>query len=73
MSLWTTKAHDLIAAQARALAEVLTDINPDELEDRHRYIATAAGDERRLRGIPCLARGIGGAIKGTRPHADLRD
>jgi hypothetical protein len=28
--------------------------------------ATAAGDERRLRGIPCIARGVGGTSPGTR-------
>lgn len=67
MSLWTVKAHDLLAAQARVLAEALRDADPDELEDRHRYIATAAGDERRLRGIPALARGVGSAIPGTSP------
>jgi len=31
--------------------------------------ATAAGDERRLRGIPCIARGVGGTSPGTRPGA----
>lgn len=29
--------------------------------------ATAGGDERKLRGIPALARGVGGAMNGTRP------
>ena len=29
--------------------------------------ATPAGDERRLRGIPAIGRGVGGAIPGTRP------
>jgi hypothetical protein len=29
--------------------------------------ATAAGDARRLRGLPAVGRGIGGAIPGTRP------
>lgn len=28
---------------------------------------TAAGDERRLRGIPAIGRGVGGHIRGTRP------
>lgn len=34
--------------------------------------ATAGGDERRLRGIPALSRGVGGAINGTRPGDTLR-
>ncbi len=29
--------------------------------------ATPAGDERRLRGIPAIGRGVQGAIAGTRP------
>jgi hypothetical protein len=29
--------------------------------------ATAGGDERRLRGIPAIGRGVQGAINGTRP------
>jgi hypothetical protein len=29
--------------------------------------ATAGGDERALRGIPCIGRGVGGAIRGTQP------
>lgn len=31
------------------------------------HAATPAGDERRLRGIPCIARGVPGHIPGTRP------
>lgn len=30
--------------------------------------ATAAGDERKLRGIPVLSFGVGGAINGSIPH-----
>jgi hypothetical protein len=30
--------------------------------------ATAAGDERRLRGIPAIGRGVAGAIPGSSPH-----
>jgi hypothetical protein len=33
--------------------------------------ATAAGDWRRLRGIPAVGRGCGGAIPGTRPGENL--
>lgn len=31
--------------------------------------ATAGGDERKLRGIPAIGRGVAGAIAGTVPHA----
>lgn len=32
-----------------------------------KWRATAAGDERRLRGIPAIGRGVAGEITGTRP------
>jgi len=31
---------------------------------------TAAGDERKLRGIPCIARGVGGTQPHTQPLAE---
>jgi len=31
--------------------------------------ATAGGDERKLRGIPAIGRGVTGAIAGTVPHS----
>jgi len=34
--------------------------------------ATAGGDERRLRGIPAIGRGVAGAITGTRPEDSIR-
>lgn len=46
------------------------DIMVDETGvDPHRPVAggTLAGDERRLRGIPIVGRGIGGVSPGTRP------
>jgi hypothetical protein len=33
--------------------------------------ATAGGDRRRLRGIPAVGRGTGGAIAGTSPESAL--
>jgi hypothetical protein len=33
--------------------------------------ATAAGDSRRLRGIPCVARSVGGVSPGSDPVAAL--
>ena len=67
MSTWTVPAHQLHQEQARILAEALLDMNPDDPELAKRYAATAAGDSRRLRGIPALARGVGSAIPGTNP------
>jgi hypothetical protein len=69
MTLWTARAHDLLAAQARALAEALRDADPDDPELEKRYATTLAGDERKLRGIPAIGRGVTGAIPGTSPHS----
>lgn len=33
--------------------------------------AVDAGDERTLRGIPAIGRGLGGAVAGTRPGGNL--
>ncbi len=30
--------------------------------------ATAGGDERKLRGIPAIGRGVSGAVAGSSPH-----
>ena len=37
------------------------------------YRSTPLGDPAVLRGIPALAPGVGGAINGTRPGANLDD
>ena len=70
MSLWTTPAHQLLQAQARILAEIVLDTNPDEpTPTRNKMIGyrSAAGDQQRLRLIPAIARGVAGAIPGTNP------
>lgn len=72
MNTWTTKAHQLRQHQADILAEILLDVDPQTLEREHRYIATAAGDERKLRGIPAIGRGVQGCIPGTSPHGANR-
>ena len=65
MNLWKTKAHDLRAAQARLLLELARDTTTDNTALTYRV--TPAGDERRLRGIPAIGRGVQGHIPGTRP------
>lgn len=71
MSLWTTKAHDLRKAQADQLADLARSTEPELPPIRFTGV-TAPGDERRLRGIPAIGRGVAGAINGTRPGANLR-
>ena len=36
-------------------------------------VASAGGDTRALRGIPALARGVGGVMAGTQPEQALMD
>jgi hypothetical protein len=66
MSSWTTKAHLLRQRQAEQLSEVLTDLEPVDVKT---YRTTAAGDQRKLRGIPAIGRGVTGAIPGSVPGA----
>lgn len=47
----------------RILAEPIDTIKPTK--------ATAGGDERKLRGIPAIGRGVACAIPGTRPGGNL--
>lgn len=62
---------------SRPLPRYLPDPEPGKLE---RIVAaeaqeplivrgTAGGDERKLRGIPAIGRGVAGAIPGSVPHA----
>lgn len=50
--------------QAKVLAMIAREVDPGV---PMRVVGTPAGDEQRLRGIPALGRGVGGAIAGTRP------
>lgn len=67
-TLWEVPAHDLLRAQAQALADIARELPPDDPSTLTRGV-TPAGDERRLRGIPAIGRGVTGAIPGTIPHA----
>lgn len=61
----------LAAQQAKQVARILRE-SPDLNLTTRPTRGTAAGDERKLRGIPVVgARGVGGAIPGTRPGARL--
>jgi hypothetical protein len=67
MSLWTTKAHQLLEAQAKQVAEIV-----NTTDDHITYRTTAAGDQAKLRGIPAIGRGVPGCIPGTSPHNSQR-
>jgi hypothetical protein len=57
-----TPPQDFQAKLARILIEV-----GEPAPDTPTH-ATAGGDERKLRGIPAIGRGVAGAIPGTAPH-----
>lgn len=63
------RRHAEATAQATQLVELARET---DLPITTVTAATAAGDDRRLRGIPVVgAKGVGGAINGTRPGATL--
>jgi hypothetical protein len=43
----------------------------DESEGEVAANATAGGDRRRLRGVPAIARGVSGGMRGTLPHVEI--
>lgn len=55
------RAHD----QAK-IARILIEVGEPAPETPAH--GTAGGDERKLRGIPAIGRGVAGAIPGTAPH-----
>lgn len=59
---------DEIARESEGVAMNAPDLSSTR---RARAGATAAGDERRLRGIPVCARGVGGVVIGTDPLSEL--
>jgi hypothetical protein len=63
---------ELDAHNAKQLARIARETG-DQLPQRTVAGATAAGDERRLRGIPVQAKGVGGAINGSRPGETLAE
>lgn len=59
-------AHNQRIQDEQKLARILVEVGePAPQAIGH---ATAGGDERRLRGIPAIGRGVAGAVPGTAPH-----
>lgn len=55
-------------AQRRQLERITADTTPDT---KAHHVATAGGDAQRLRGIPCMAKGVGSTIPGTDPLREV--
>lgn len=59
--------HRVLMDQARAMADAaLGESTAPE------HARSAPADERRLRGIPAIGRGVSGAIPGTQPERSIR-
>ena len=67
--LRAVRASTMKQQQGETLARIAQET--DSTIERPSY-ATAAGDQRKLRGIPAIGRGVAGAIRGTSPHGTIR-
>lgn len=59
-------AHDLEAAQARALALVLLEVD-DDVPTERKHRGSNGADYANLRGLPAIGRNVSGAVPGTDP------
>lgn len=59
--------NELHRAQMAAIQSVIIEARDDD-ESKPRFYGTAAGDERKLRGIPAIGRGVTGATDRSIPH-----
>lgn len=64
---WHVRRAELARLQAEAVARALLE-SPDRMHPR--AARSPAGDERRLRGIPAIGRGVSGHIPGTQPEQE---
>ena len=59
--------HTEAARDAQKIARIMLETG-ESAPITSRAGATNGGDERKLRGIPAIGRGVTGAIPGTSPH-----
>ncbi len=68
MSILLVVKHAMLDEHnAQTMKRIAQDTATSDTPIRTAQGVTAGGDERRLRGIPALARGVGGAVNGSRP------
>ncbi len=67
--LLAVKHAQLDHHNAKQMARIAQDTATSDTPIRSAKGATAGGDERRLRGIPAIGRGVAGAIAGSSPHS----
>ena len=70
--LWV-KHHEQQVAQARRQAEIAREVLDVDDEDVYAGLSwgAAAGDSRKLRGVPVISRGVSGTQPGSDPLAAL--
>ncbi len=66
--LLAVKHAQLDHHNAKQMARIAQDTATSDTPIRTAKGATAGGDERKARGVPIQAKGIGGVIPGTSPH-----
>jgi hypothetical protein len=64
LNLWLARRRSAVELE-RQVAKIAVEVGADVPEQTP---ATAAGDPRRLRGIPAIGCGVGGAVAGTQPE-----
>lgn len=69
--LLVVKHAELDAHNAKVMVQIARDTATSDTPIRTAQGATAGGDERKARGVPILAKGIGGVMPGTSPHQML--
>jgi hypothetical protein len=70
MSILLVMKHaQLDQHNARLMHRIAQDTATADTPIRTAKGATSGGDERKLRGIPAIGRGVAGAIPGSSPHA----
>ena len=63
---WSVKAHELRVYQARVLADILVEMDPDD-ERLKAWQSRGSSSPANLRGLPAIGRGVSGAVAGSDP------
>jgi hypothetical protein len=66
--LLVVKHYELDVQNAQQLIRIARETATPGTSIRTARGATAGGDERKLRGLPVIGRGVAGVIAGTSPH-----
>jgi hypothetical protein len=56
-----------VCLQTRTLGRILLEVGEPARAPRAYRGVTSGGDERRLRGLPAIAKGVSGAVRGSNP------